>query len=388
MLKSQRIISMRYLSSSYTQSSSSSSSNNNELIFKKVNNVASITLNRPEHKNVFNLSMMQSFHKILEECELDNNIRAILVKGAGDDTFCAGGDIKSVRDLIFNNNNNKKEALNVMSTGYKLSYLIYNLKKPYISFWNGIVMGGGMGISIHGKYRIATNKTIFAMPEAAIGFFADAGGSYYMSRLKYNIGLYLILTGNKLKDKHLKLFNLATHYTNNYLNLSKIENELFNTNNLTNKLIDLIINKYSLNSNNSMMINDDDDKLFMNNLNKINEIFSNDYSIEKILELLENDKTEWSNKQLKLINKMSPISLKVTIKQLNLGKTMNLRDCLKMDYNLCAHFFNSHDFNEGVNALLIEKNKKPKWKPANIKEIDNETINSYFKPFDNDSLDI
>jgi 3-hydroxyisobutyryl-CoA hydrolase len=377
MLKLKRKISMR-LSSSYTQSSS-----NNELIFKKVNNVASITLNRPEHKNAFNLSMMQSFHKILEECELDDNIRAILVKGAGDDTFCAGGDIKSVRDLIFNDNN-KKEALNVMSTGYKLSYLIHNLKKPYISFWNGIVMGGGMGISIHGKYRIATNKTIFAMPEAAIGFFADAGGSYYMSRLKYNIGLYLILTGNKLKDKHLKLFNLATHYTDDYLNLSKIENELFNTNNLTNKLIDLIINKHSVNND----INDHSSELFDNNLNKINEIFSNDYSIEKILELLENDKTEWSNKQLKLINKMSPISLKVTIKQLNLGKTMNLRDCLKMDYNLCAHFFNSHDFNEGVNALLIEKNKKPKWKPANIREIDNETIDSYFKPFDNDSLDI
>ncbi len=123
----------------------------NGIILKISKNVGSITLNRPEHRNSFNLSIMQEFQNVLEKCESNKNIRAIVVKGAGYIAFCAGDDIKSVRNLVFNQN--KKGALKVMSTGYKINYLIKNLKKLYISLWNGIVMGGGMGISIHGIFK-------------------------------------------------------------------------------------------------------------------------------------------------------------------------------------------------------------------------------------------
>jgi 3-hydroxyisobutyryl-CoA hydrolase len=348
------------------------SSSSNEIIFTKINHVGCITLNRAKQLNALNLPMVEDLQKRLEECESDKNIRAIIIKGAGETAFCAGGDVKTIREK--NLNGNKKEALNFFKQEYILNYTINNLKKPYIALLNGVVMGGGVGVSVHGKYRVATEKTLFAMPETAIGFFADVGGSYFMSRLKDCIGTYLVLTGNRLKGKDVKRVGIATHYTD-FSNLSKIENELCNTNELTNELVESVLNKYNEN------ITDEFDS------SKIKEIFSKD-SIEKIYELLENDKTEWSKKQLELLNKMSPSSLKVAIKQLNLGKNMSLKDCLKMEYNLGGHFLNKNDFNEGVRALLVERGSKPNWKPATFKEVDQNTVNSYFKPLENDSLDL
>jgi 3-hydroxyisobutyryl-CoA hydrolase len=344
----------------------------NEIVLSKVNHVGCILLNRPKKLNALNLQMVEDLQKRLEECELDNNIRSIIIKGAGESAFCAGGDIKSVRDNCVNGNING--AMKHIRGAYKLCYTINNLTKPYVAFLNGIVMGGGVGISLSGKYRVATEKTLFAMPEAAIGYYADFGGSYLMSRLKDYIGIYLVLTGNRLKGKDVRRVGAATHYTNSS-NLSKIENELFKVNELTNELVDSILNKY-----NEDIIDEFDSS-------KIKEIFSLD-SIEKIYESLENDKTEWSKKQLELLNKMSPSSLKVIIRQMSLGKSMSFRDCLIMEKNLSYNFLGKHDFKEGVKTLLVQKDRNPQWKPAKFKEIDQDNVNSYFKETNSYSLDI
>ncbi len=260
-------------------------------------------------------------------------------------------------------NGNIKGAMKHIRGAYKLCYTINNLTKPYVAFLNGIVMGGGVGISLSGKYRVATEKTLFAMPEAAIGYYADFGGSYLISRLKDYIGIYLVLTGNRLKGKDVRRVGAATHYTNSS-NLSKIENELFKVNELTNESVYSIFDS-----------------------SKIKEIFSLD-SIEKIYESLENDKTEWSKKQLELLNKMSPSSLKVIIRQMSLGKSMSFRDCLIMEKNLSYNFLGKHDFKEGVKTLLVQKDRNPQWKPATFKEIDQDIVNSYFKETNSYSLDI
>lgn len=180
----------------------------------------------------------------LEECERDPNIKAVLVKGAGENAFCAGGDVKSVRELCLKGEQHK--ALEFFREEYKLNYKIANMKKPYIALISGITMGGGVGVSVHGRYRVATEKTVFAMPETAIGFFADVGGSYFLPRLKHNIGLYLVLTGHRLKGEDVKRCGIATNYlTSN--RLTELEQRLFGlgASEATPKRVDELIAEFS-----------------------------------------------------------------------------------------------------------------------------------------------
>jgi len=189
---------------------------------------------------------------------------------------------------------------------YKLNYKISTFKKPYIALLNGVTMGGGVGLSVHGQYRVATEKTLFAMPETAIGFFADVGGSYFLSRLKDYIGLYLVLTGNRVRGQDNKRVGIATHFVSQN-NLVDLEKELCTSNCLDDSKIQSILNGFD------EKVERDYDSA------KIGKIF-NASNLEEIYASLEKDNSEWSQQQIKLLNKMSPTSLKVAIKQLNIGK--------------------------------------------------------------------
>ena len=191
---------------------SSSSTTSCEVEFKKINSVGCILLNRPKQLNALTLPMVNEMKKQIEHCENDKDIKAILVKGAGDVAYCAGGDVKSIRDYCLRGEH--KTAMDFFGQEYQLNYKIANCKKPYIALINGVTMGGGVGVSVHGRYRIATEKTLFAMPETAIGFFADVGGSYFLSRLRDKIGIYLVLSGNQLRGQDVKLTCIVTHFVN------------------------------------------------------------------------------------------------------------------------------------------------------------------------------
>lgn len=195
-----------------------------------------------------------------------------------------------------------------------------------------------------------------------------------MSRLRENMGLFLVLTGNRLKGKDVKRVGIATHYTS-LANLTEFEKTLCETNNLTDESVESILNKYN------QTITDHYDT------SKIAKLFAEN-SIEKIYENLEKDATDWSKQQLTLLNKMSPSSLKVAIKQLSLGKTKSLKECLQMEYNLCSKFLEKSDFSEGVRAILIERGSKPNWKPASFKDLDENTLNWYFEPVNENILSI
>ena len=195
-----------------------------------------------------------------------------------------------------------------------------------------------------------------------------------MSRLRENMGLFLVLTGNRLKGKDVKRVGIATHYTS-LANLTEVEKTLCETNNLTDESVESILNKYN------QTITDHYDT------SKIAKLFAEN-SIEKIYENLEKDATDWSKQQLTLLNKMSPSSLKVAIKQLSLGKTKSLKECLQMEYNLCSKFLEKSDFSEGVRAILIERGSKPNWKPASFKDLDENTLNWYFEPLNENILSI
>ncbi len=205
------------------------------------------------------------------------------------------------------------------------------------------------------------------MPETAIGFFADVGGSYFLSRLRDKIGIYLVLTGNRLKGKDVKRTGIATHYMDSSV-LGDFEKKLFEN---KNESIEEILSQFD-----EKITDEFDTRKILANFNESR--------LEKIIENLEKENSDWSKQQLKLLSKMSPSSLKVAIKQLEVGLNKSLKECLEMEYQLCLRFCSKNDFSEGVRAVLIDRGDKPKWSPANLNEIDDKLIDWYFKPLPED----
>lgn len=260
---------------------------------------------------------------------------------------------------------------------YRNNELIGNYKKPYIALIDGITMGGGVGLSVHGKYRVATERTLYAMPETAIGLFPDVGGGYFLPRMAGNLGIYLGLTGFRLKGRDVQKSGVATHFVESS-NLAEMENDLTTCKNASD--IDKILSKYS------SLSKDTTPFVLEPHLKQIEQAFGGD-SVEQILKNLHDDGSEWAMSTLKLMSKMSPTSLKVTLRQLQLGKTMTLRECLQMEFRLAAHCCIDSDFKEGVRALLIDKDQQPKWKPATVEAVTQEHVYRFFSPLqDKDEL--
>jgi len=268
-----------------------------EIKFEIIKSTGVITLNRPQALNALNIDMGEQFSETLNKWSADKKIKRVLLKGEGKH-FCAGGDVKKVH-LSGNKSNLKK---NFFSTEYKLNYEIYNFPKPYMSIWKGVVMGGGVGLSIYGDYRIVTDTTKFAMPETAIGFFPDVGGSYFLSRLKDNIGLLLGLTGYILNANEILSLELGTHYCP--------INELDN-------LIDEYISKGTIKNFSKTPLNI---STVLDNTNLISECFNG--NIQNILNKIKNSSLNYKLYQ-NIINKC-PMSLFVTNELIKKGRKKNI----------------------------------------------------------------
>ena len=199
-----------------------------EVFFEVKGTLGLITLNRPKALNALTLSMVREIHPQLKEWENDSSIKNILIKAEGEKAFCAGGDIRALHDW---GKNNDEEAVGFYREEYILNQYIKRYPKPYISLVNGIVMGGGVGLSVHGNYRIAGENYSFAMPETGIGLFPDVGGSFFLPRLSFEAGTYLALTGNRIKAADAIFLGTATNFikSENFSNLindlSKEEND-------------------------------------------------------------------------------------------------------------------------------------------------------------------
>ena len=321
-----------------------------EIIFTVKSSTGIITLNRPKALNALNLSMAEQFSYKLKEWEEDDKIKRVLLQGEGKH-FCAGGDVKSVH-LSGTFSQLKSEFF---SKEYSLNLQIKNFSKPYLSIWKGVVMGGGVGLSIYGDYRIATDSTKFAMPETSIGFFPDVGGSFFLSRLKNNVGKYLGLTGEVINNKDLLNFELATHYCPKDKLDSLIENYIH----------DGTIKNYETPTLSSFS----NEKLDFLNNNLEGDIYD---IIEKI-EIRNNDEIILNKLKMKC-----PMSLAVTAILINNSKSRSLEECLQKEYKLSQKMTNRQDFAEGIEAVLIKKHHNPKWTPPSIKEINKKELENLF----------
>lgn len=325
-----------------------------EILFLEKNQTGIITLNRPKALNALNLDMTIKFYEKLKEWEDNINIKRVLLIGAGNH-FCAGGDVKS----LFLNGDKNNLKYDFFKTEYRLNYLISQFKKEFLSIWNGVVMGGGVGLSIYGDHRLATDNSKFAMPETAIGFFPDVGASFFLSNLPNNIGKFIGLTGEVLTLNEIIFFGLATDYFP-IENLEKVKTSFINNGEMDTK-------KYEVNSK----------SLIIENIDIINELFEG--NINEIFAKLKNKNTELENKIYEAFCKKCPMSLAVTEKLINDAKGKTLKECLETEFQLSQKIVYRDDFNNGVNSLLVSKDHNPQWQPSKLSEINIDDLNKYFE---------
>uniref|UniRef100_A0A668A1A3 3-hydroxyisobutyryl-CoA hydrolase n=1 Tax=Myripristis murdjan TaxID=586833 RepID=A0A668A1A3_9TELE len=313
-----------------------------DVLMEKVGNAGVITLNRPKVLNALNLPMIRHIYPQLKKWEKDDETDLVIIKGAGGKAFCAGGDIRAVTEA---GKVGDPLAQDFFREEYILNHAIGTCKKPYIALIDGITMGGGVGLSVHGRFRVATEKTLFAMPETAIGLFPDVGGGYFLPRLEGKLGLFLALTGFRLKGRDVQRAGVASHFVEAQ-KIPALEKELVHLKSPSAEDVSRLLDSYQS-------------------------------QVRKQELCLLNSKNTHSA-SLQTLSKMSPISLKITYKQLQAGASLSLQDVLVMEYRLSQACMRGCDFYEGVRALLIDKDQSPKWNPSSLEEISDQSVEECF----------
>lgn len=329
-----------------------------------------ITLNRPRVLNTLTLEMIQALlakYRYLNS--LPEQSVVVVLRGAGKKAFCAGGDVIRVVKKV-----TPKIQQQFFYYEYQMNYAVLTLKQPQVALWDGIVMGGGVGISVHGSHRVATERALFAMPETKIGLFPDVGGSWFLPRLKINrgLGLYLALTGKRVKGADLVHAGIATHYVHSQL-LPALETDLCNL--PSPAALEQTLSKYASAELPSFTLADE--------LPLIEEHFGrNPKSVEAIFKSLETaaSTSKWCREQLKVLYLMSPSSLKLSFAMhLKGGMIKDSREIFKMEYRAIQRVVQRPDFTSGITALLIDKTgRTPKWNPPFVDDVTDADLNSYF----------
>ncbi len=343
-----------------------------EILFNVRNQIGWIMLNRPKAYNAFSGDMGVQMFKKLKEWAVDDLIIAVVIEGAGDKAFCAGGDMRYIYELGSSDVHNFAEY--AYGEEYKMNLLISEYPKPVVVILDGYVMGSGCGISSVADYKIVTEKTKWAMPELSIGYFPDVGASYFLNRAPGFAGRYLALTasiitaGDVMKIKAGDYFMEHDKINDFKALLEKIK---WMPPYVDNQLR-MIMNKFKETEHDMLSP--------ALSYEKIDKHFSND-SVEGIMRSLKavENKDDWARVTLETLSKLPPTSMKVTLEQLKRGESMDIKACLQMDLDLSMSFMKYHDLYEGIRAVLIDKDRKPVWKPNKLSDVSSETVDSYFQ---------
>ncbi|KLJ10749.1 hypothetical protein EMPG_13892 [Blastomyces silverae] len=355
-----------------------------DVLFSSLFGVRNIELNRPKKLNALNGSMARKITPRLKEWEKSELANIIIISGAGSKAFCAGGDVAALAEQSAEGPEGQKKATEYFSLEYKLDHLIATYSKPYISIMDGFTMGGGVGLSVHAPFRIATERTVFAMPETTIGFFPDVGGSFFLPRLDGELGTYLALTSERLTGVQTLYAGVATHYLHSSIlaNLTGRLSELvFKDTASLGERLDLVNSTISEFS--TGLPSQEEEPIFPSSSirESIDQCFSAD-TMEEIISRLQNEQVnkEWAEKTLKTLSSRSPTSLKVTLRQLRIGRTWSIAETFQREEKIAAKFMAHPDFVEGVTARLVNKPPtQPAWKPAKLEEVTDEAVHTFFR---------
>ena len=336
-----------------------------EVITRRDGRVGRILLNRPRVLNTLTLDMVRVFTRALHEFRDDPHVHAVVVEGAGDRAFCAGGDIRALRDGQLSGDRTEVEAF--FREEYDLNLLISAYSKPYIALIDGICMGGGIGVSVHGPYRVATEHAMFAMPETAIGFFPDIGGTFFLPRLPGQLGIYLGLTGLRTTGADAVHAGFATHFTSR-ARLPALSAALANIGVAALARFAEPLPPCSI----------------APHLAAIDRCFSADTigDIATRLAAEPNDPANpenWAAAALKALRTVSPTALAFTLEAFRHGANMTLKQTLDAEFRLTRPTMAYPDFAEGVRAMVVDKDRQPKWQPARIEDIDQSVVDAMFR---------
>jgi enoyl-CoA hydratase/carnithine racemase len=336
------------------------------------NHIAFVTLNRPAAMNALSIEMIGQLRGMLDGHAADPEVRAVLIMGAGDKAFCAGGDIRSLYQS-FRDSDSLHRRFFVAE--YPLDYVLYSYPKPYAVLMDGITMGGGLGLAQGSALRIVGDRTRIAMPEVAIGFFPDVGASFFLSRLPGKLGIYLALTGVQIRGADALYSQLADVYLPPAAAASLGEDlaALTWSDDWTADLRQFIHARAAVG-------------LTAPTLSVLRPAIDQHFSHSSVPAILESlasetrpEYADWAVATAKLLRSRSPTMLCVTLRQLQLGKSMSLGACFRMELGMARHCFEHGDFLEGVRALLIDKDKSPRWNPSRIDEVTEAMVDVFFR---------
>jgi enoyl-CoA hydratase len=334
--------------------------------------LATITLNRPEALHALNLEMVTIMTEALLAWKNDPAVGAVVIEHAGGSRgFCAGGDI---RMLAESGAGDGAAARAFFHAEYRLNHLLHVYPKPVVALMDGVTMGGGVGISVHNRFAIATDATTFAMPETGIGLFPDVGGGWFLPRLESQIGIWLALTGARLKAADCKVAGIASHTVSEEL-LGAVRTQIAGAASAHDPQAALASGLDALDEPVGRA-----KVLTSEALERIATCFAGD-TVEAIIEALHADGSDWAHQQLAALATKSPQTLKVALRQLRTGARLKtFAEVMAMEYTIGARVVHRPDFAEGVRAIIIDKDNAPVWNPATLSEVGEDLIERIFAP--------
>lgn len=345
-----------------------------EVIIRREGRAGRITLNRPKALNALTYPMVLAIHDALKRWEQDPEIAVVILDGAGDRALCAGGDVRAIYESA---SEGSGFARKFWADEYRLNAYIGRYPKPYVAFMDGIVMGGGIGLSGHGSHRIVTERSQLAMPETGIGLIPDVGGTWLLAHAPGETGIYLGLTGERMRGAGTMYARFADSFvpSSRLADLAKALSEIENSSD-----VDSVIARFSEAPPPSDLAS---------HAREIDATFCFD-SVEKIRDALASMNTDWSRKTLEELDRRSPLALKLTLAAIRNARTLpSLEAALNVEYRLTVRLLEHGEFLEGVRALLVDKDKTPKWNPPRLADVTDEMVAQFLSPLPpNEALEL
>jgi enoyl-CoA hydratase len=351
-------------------------SETDDILFERRGSAGIVIINRPKALNAITRDMVRALAAKLHDWAQDDAVTRVIVTANGERAFSAGGDIRALYDLIIAGRH--QEALSFFREEYTLNAAIKRYPKPYVSLIDGIVMGGGVGISIHGSHRVAGEKYAFAMPEVGIGFFPDVGATYALPRLAGEIGTWLALTGERMKAADAVLSGAATHHVKSH-RLADLKEALCGTDPVNAVLADFMESAGP--------------GEVMPRRRVIDRTFSWG-SVDAIVDALHresqiiSDQSEWSARTLRAIRAKSPTSLVLALAQMRYGRTHSFEACMAAEFRIVSRIVYGPDMAEGVRAVIVDKDNAPRWSPGDLSALPDDLVARHFAVLPADELEL
>ena len=343
-----------------------------EVLFERRGRAGFITLNRPRALNAVTLAMIRKMRAGLSRWANDEAVERVVIRANGEKAFSAGGDIRQLYEWMFAGD---PLARTFYAEEYRLNAFIKRYPKPYVALVDGIVMGGGVGVSFHGSHSVCGESTRFAMPETGIGFFPDVGATFFLPRLPGKLGSFLALTGARLGQADLLWCGLATH---------AVPRMRFDA------LADALAEAADLEDALARFSESAGEPPIAARAPAIDRCFGA-ATVENIVERLSAEGGEhagWAKETLGAMAKKSPLNQKIALRQMQVGAAMAFEECMRTEFRLAMRAIEGGEFREGIRAAIVDKDNSPRWSPARLEDVTDDMVDRFFAPLDDGELQL